>query len=111
MYEYKATVASVYDGDTIRVDIDLGFNIIMRNESIRLYGIDAPEIRGIERPQGLITREKLLTLIPIGSMITIKTIKDTKEKYGRYLGIIINSVGINVNDTLLNENYATPYIE
>ena len=111
MYEYKAIVASIYDGDTIRVDIDLGFSIWMKNESIRLYGLDAPEIRGSERSSGLITRDELIKLIPIGSTITLKTIKDSKEKYGRYLGIIISDTGVNVNDYLLTNQLAIEYIE
>ena len=111
MYEYKAIVASIYDGDTIRVNIDLGFNTWMNNESIRLYGIDAPELRGVERAEGLITRDELIKLIPIGSTITLKTIKDSKEKYGRYLGIILSENGINVNDYLLTNQLANEYSE
>ena len=53
MYEYKAIVKKVYDGDTITVDIDLGFGITFNDKSIRLSGIDTPEIRGEERLEGL----------------------------------------------------------
>ena len=45
MYEYKATIVKVVDGDSIYVDIDLGFDVWIRNQSIRLYGIDTPECR------------------------------------------------------------------
>ena len=51
-YIYKAEVVSVYDGDTITVDIDLGFNVVLRKQKIRLGGINTPEIRGEEREEG-----------------------------------------------------------
>ena len=50
LYTYKARCVSVYDGDSITLDIDLGFNHWMLNQKIRLLGIDTPEIRGPERP-------------------------------------------------------------
>jgi micrococcal nuclease len=81
-YLYNAVVTSIYDGDTIRVNIDLGFNFWKMNETIRLSGIDAPELRGIERPLGLKSKEWLEKKIPIGSKIIIQTEKDKQEKYG-----------------------------
>lgn len=56
LYYYKGTVQSVYDGDTIRVDIDLGLNIVVKNEAVRLSRINAPEVRGEERERGLAAR-------------------------------------------------------
>ena len=107
MYEYRALVRKVYDGDTITVDIDLGFDMILRNQKIRLLGIDTPEVRGVEREQGLISRDALRT--KIGSKwIVIKTQLDKKGKYGRWLGtIFINEE--NVNDWLINEGLAKVY--
>ena len=109
MYTYKAKIVSVYDGDTLRVDIDLGFNIIMRNESIRLYGIDTPELRGDEKVSGYAAKNKLLELIPIGSDVIIQTIKDSKEKYGRYLGIIFVN-GLNINEEMIKTGHAVEYL-
>ena len=88
MYEYRAVVVSVYDGDTIKVDIDLGFGIWKKNETIRLWGIDAPEIRGEEREAGLKARDSLRRLI-LGEDVIIQTEKDEKGKYGRYIGRVI----------------------
>ncbi len=52
-YNYKVKkVVNVYDGDTITVDIDLGFNMVMCNQKLRLYGINTPEVRGEEREEG-----------------------------------------------------------
>tara|TARA_R110002060_G_scaffold49061_2_gene60052 strand:- start:759 stop:1082 length:324 start_codon:yes stop_codon:yes gene_type:complete len=107
LYEYKAQVISVYDGDSITVDIDLGFGIFMKGQKIRLLGIDTPEIRGDERPEGLIARDALRARI-VGQSIIIKTHKDTKGKYGRWLGeVILGSE--NINKWLLTEGYAKPY--
>ena len=110
LYHYKAEVVSVYDGDTIRVIIDLGFGFSNRGSrgkgtSIRLYGINTPEVRGVERPEGLIAKKALLDLIE-GKTVTLRTIKDKTGKYGRYLGIIILEDGTNVNDWLVDNGYA-----
>lgn len=106
LYHYKAKVVSVYDGDTIRVEIDLGFGLKWcgidgKGVSIRLADIDAPEVRGKERESGLITRDFLRNLI-LGKVVTLKTIKDTSEKYGRYLGIILLD-NLNINEHLVTE--------
>ena len=84
MYEYMATVVSVYDGDTIRVDIDLGFGIQMKNQSIRFLGVDTPEVRGEERPDGLVARDFVRDCI-LGQRVMLRTYKDTQGKYGRWL--------------------------
>ncbi|MBD3226063.1 MAG: nuclease [Caldithrix sp.] len=108
-YFYAARVTRVYDGDTCTVDIDLGLYIWVRGETIRLARIDAPEIRGRERPQGLQSRDYLRSLID-NQEVFIQTIKDKKGKYGRYIGEIWveHSAGnwINVSDNMVNEGYA-----
>ena len=108
LYKYSAKVISVYDGDTIRVDIDLGLKTWIKNESIRLHRINAPEVRGIEKALGLKSRDFLSKLI-LKKGIIIQTIKDQKGKYGRYLGEIwleIDGKYLNVNDHLVKEGYA-----
>lgn len=110
MYTYKAFVRSIYDGDTIRVDIDLGFGVILADQSLRLLGIDAPEIRGEERPQGLLSKNFVSERIPVGSYITITTVKDRKEKFGRYLATIFyGQDNTNLNEELINFGYAKIY--
>tara|TARA_B100000131_G_C17637060_1_gene418418 strand:+ start:175 stop:498 length:324 start_codon:yes stop_codon:yes gene_type:complete len=105
MYEYEAIVTSVYDGDTITVDIDLGFDVILKKQKIRLLGIDTPEVRGSERTDGLISRDALRKKI-LGEQVVIKTEK--RGKYGRWLGTIyIEST--NINQWLINEGYAVEY--
>jgi len=108
-YRYKAIVGRVYDGDTITVDIDLGFNIWWREVSLRLYGIDTPEIRGEERESGLLSRQFVLDRLPIGCEVVIETFKDKKEKYGRYLANVFYDGGKNLNLELLQNNLAKKY--
>jgi len=107
MYEYKATVTKVYDGDTITVDFDLGFGIILEKQKIRLLGINTPEVRGSEKPQGIISRDALRQRI-LGNVVTIKTSKDKKGKYGRWLGEVFVE-DENINQWLITEGYAKEY--
>lgn len=114
-YYYNAKVLEVYDGDTVTVDVDFGFSIRMEMR-IRLYGIDTPELRGDERPDGLVSRNYLREMI-LGKDIILETIKDSirifnlaEGKYGRILGII-HFNGLNVNEHLINEGLAKKYGE
>jgi len=107
MYEYSAEVKKVYDGDTITVDFDLGFGITLRKQKIRLLGINTPEVRGESREQGLISRDRLRERI-LGKTVTIKTSKDKKGKYGRWLGEVFIK-DENINQWLLNEGLAVVY--
>ena len=109
LYHYNALVVSVYDGDTCTVDIDLGLNIWTRGEKIRLSRINAPELRKLERPKGLISRDYLRKLI-LDQPIILETIKDKKGKYGRYIGEIWirdkKSKYINISDELVKAGMA-----
>ena len=97
----------VYDGDTVTLDIDLGFNHSMNNQKIRLFGINTPEVRGVEREAGLISKQRVKDLILLKNVILISH-KDKTGKYGRWLGTIIVD-GINVNQLLLDEGLADTY--
>lgn len=110
LYHYKAKVLEVYDADTIRVEINLGFGLTWRGSDnrgveIRLFGINAPEMKGVEKDKGTISRNKLREQL-LNTEITLKTIKDKSEKFGRYLGIILKDDGTNINDWLVNEGLA-----
>ena len=83
MYEYSATVISVYDGDTITVSVDMGFHIT-QTMSVRLARINSPEVRGGSSTEGLEARDYLRSIL-LGKKVTLVTYKDGKEKYGRYL--------------------------
>lgn len=109
---YKATVVRVVDGDTIRIDIDLGFDIVLKNQSVRLYKVDTPESRTTdlkEKAAGLLAKNVVKNFIDQGSKVIIKTSLDTKGKFGRILGTIITEEGTNINEYLINNNYAVEY--
>ena len=115
MYEYRVKkVYKVVDGDTIDVDIDLGFNISFF-QRVRLAGIDTPESRTKdvhEKKLGLEVKEKLSDLLKGASNIVIKTEKpDSTEKYGRILGwLFIDDNKLSVNEILIKEGYAWNYM-
>ncbi len=109
LYHYAAVVKKVYDGDTCTVDIDMGLGCWVHNEKIRLYRINAPEVRGPQRSQGLLSRDFLRSKID-KKKVLLKTVRDKKGKYGRYLGEIWlndeNGGYININDLMVQEGYA-----
>ena len=87
MFEYKCVITKIIDGDTVDVDIDLGFDCWLRKQRIRLYGIDTPESRTRDKQEkryGLAAKRFVLDFIPVGSSAILKT--KQKGKYGRYLG-------------------------
>ena len=114
MYEYRAKVISVYDADTMRVDIDLGFGVWLKNQSLRWLGIDAWEVRGEEREDGLVARDRVRELI-LDKEVILKTYKDSKGKYGRWLAEVYTSSTVllewenSINQQLINEGHAEPY--
>ena len=99
----EGKVVKVYDGDTITVLIDLGFGVTFK-EKVRLYGINTPEIRGKERPDGLISRDRLRERI-LDKDVIIKTLKDKKGKYGRYIAEVYLEEE-NINNWLVSEGLA-----
>ena len=112
MYQYRAKVNRVIDGDSIVLDIDLGFDIWMNNQSIRIYGIDTPEIRTKdldEKSRGLIAKKRVDDLLPVGDVVTINTHKDKGGKFGRILAKITNIDGVDVGAALIEEHLAVPY--
>jgi micrococcal nuclease len=103
-YTYRATITDVYDGDTVTADIDLGLSTWIHGEKLRLNRINAPEIRGAERPAGLVARDWLREKV-LGQSVIVQTIKDRKGKYGRYLAEIWLD-GQNVNDQMVEAGHA-----
>lgn len=109
MHTYRAQVVRVLDGDTIDFDIDLGFSMWIHKERVRLYGIDAPEIkkyRGVtdeEKALGLALKATLELMLPVGAFVTLETHADKKGKFGRYLGVVVLEDGTHLNDWLVEE--------
>ena len=106
-YKIKVTNTNVYDADTLtKTPIDLGFNI-WTVQSLRLKGINAPEVRGKTKEKGLIARDALRELIAYKDDITIMV--HGREKYGRWL-ITLYKDDFNINDWLIQSGYATKYM-
>ena len=121
MYEYRAKLVNVVDGDTVDVDIDLGFGIWMRDERVRIMGIDTPESRTrdtVEKKFGLAAKKRLTELLK--GTITLKTQiakdgEDMKGKFGRILGdfnvyYAPQDRTMPVTDIMMLEGHAVPYM-
>ena len=101
MYEYKAKLVKVVDGDTVDLDVDLGFHMTARIR-FRLARINTPEVRGKEKEAGLLAKAFVLHEL-LNADIVVKTEKT--GKYGRWLGEIFVE-GNNLNDALVKNNHA-----
>ena len=131
MYEYHCKIVKVVDGDTVDVDIDLGFGVWLKKERVRVNGIDTPESRTRDKEEkkfGLISKNRVKQLLPVGSTQILKTEsdrngEDKKGKFGRILGDfvfnkpvsnddkipILEVEGVRLSDVLIDENMAVKY--
>lgn len=112
MYEYKATLIRVVDGDTVWMRVDLGFRMFAELD-FRLYGIDAPERVGIKADpaKAALSKEYIEQLLaPIAGRPQILKIQTFKpDKYGRWLVEIWTEDGRNINDLMVESGHATEY--
>lgn len=119
-YLYKATLVKVVDGDTVDLEVDLGFYIVMERR-FRLLGLNAPEVNSPDpavRAAAAQAKAALVNLISgpsVAGQLRVLSKKDAGDKYGRYLGtlLVVDSTGteiLNVNDALLKGGYAAPYM-
>ena len=107
VHAYNAHVVRVVDGDTIRCDVSLGWGVWLQDQSVRLRGIDAPEMRGDERPAGIASRNALTELLDYRT-VTLRTDGDKRGKYGRM--IVDVWVGqVNANDWMVANGHAEIY--
>ena len=110
MYEYNCKIVRVIDGDSIIIDIDLGFSHFIHNESIRLYGVDTPECRtrdAEEKKAGLLAKKFVEDALHVGGTYTLTT--KEKGKFGRYLGTIYLTDDTSINAALIREHLAVAY--
>ena len=110
MFEYKCKLVRVIDGDTVDIDIDLGFGVWLRKQRIRMYGIDTPESRTRdleEKKYGLAAKEFLKKWTGAGEL-RIKTRKDAKGKFGRILGELW-TFDTNINEIMIERHHAVRY--
>lgn len=116
MYEYRCTVVKIIDGDTVDVDIDLGFGVWMKKQRIRMYGIDTPESRTrdlVEKKYGLAAKEFLTGMLDDKAGITLKTYKDKEGKFGRILGELWRNTDFadqSINEYMIEKHHAVRYM-
>ena len=113
-FKYPAKVERVIDGDTIVVDLSLGLGVILNEQYIRFYGIDAWETRGKERPQGLIAKQYVIDCIASAATVEVEIRPEWgskgKGKYGRWLGVIWLDRE-DLNQELVDQGHAQLYSE
>jgi len=115
MYEYRCKVVKIVDGDTVDVDIDLGFGVWLKKERIRMFGIDTPESRTRdldEKKYGLMAKDYITRLLDDEGGIVLKTHKDAEGKYGRILGELWRTTDFadtSINDLMIKNHHAVSY--
>ena len=118
MYEYRAKIIKVIDGDTVDVDIDLGFGVVLTDERVRMMGIDTPESRTrdkVEKKFGLASKARLKEIL--GKQAILQTQinrngEDMKGKFGRILGdfqVDMDGEDKLATQVLVEEGHAVPY--
>ncbi len=115
MYEYRAQIIKVVDGDTVDCDIELGFGVVLADERVRIMGIDTPESRTrdkVEKVFGLAAKKRLKELL--GKECILKTQiskngEDMKGKFGRILGDFIMDDDRMVTEVMADEGHCVPY--
>ena len=119
MYDYRVDILRVVDGDTVDVDIDLGFGVWLRNERVRMMGIDTPESRTsdkVEKLFGLAAKNRLKSLLGKKAILRTEVVKgeDAKGKFGRILGdfdVYDTDTGTwkGATEILVERGHAVPY--
>ena len=110
MYRYKVNLVKVVDGDTVDVDIDLGFGMSYKKQRVRMVGIDTPESRTrdlVEKKFGKASKKHLKGILEAGD---IELVSHDKGKFGRILGdLFIGSSTFSVNQQMIDEHHAVAY--
>jgi len=112
MYEYNCKIVRIIDGDTVDVNIDLGFAVWLNKQRIRLFGVDTPESRtrdAIEKKFGILAKNFVKGRLPVGSMQILRTrLDDSRGKFGRILGEFVLEE-TTLNQLLIVTNNGVPY--
>lgn len=113
MYEYKCELDRVVDGDTVDVHIDLGFDVWLRSQRIRLYGIDTPESRTtdlVEKHYGLLAKDYVQDFLECKELTLVCEKYSSSGKYGRILGDIkVKGIEKTLCESLLGAHHAVLY--
>mgnify|MGYP001331455253 CR=1 FL=1 len=115
MFEYRCKLVKVVDGDTVDIDIDLGFGVWLNNQRVRLYGIDTPESRTRDKDEkmfGIAAKDFVVNFLDDKDLILKTKVYDAKGKFGRILGEIwrtTNYADKSVNEYLIEKYHAVAY--
>ena len=110
MYEYRCKVLKVVDGDTVDVDIDLGFGMVYKKQRVRMMGIDTPESRTRDLEEKFYGKQSKAHLETILAEGDIQLQSHDKGKFGRILGeLFVGSSTYSVNQQMIDEYHAVPY--
>ena len=110
MYRYKVYVTRVVDGDTVDVDIDLGFGMIYKKQRVRMMGIDTPESRTRDLEEKVDGKASKANLVKILDGKEVQLVSHDKGKFGRILGeLFIGDSVYSINQQMIDEHHAVPY--
>ena len=117
MYEYNSVIRKIVDGDTVDVDIDLGFGVWLKDQRIRINGLDTPECRTSDSEEkifGLAAKNYVIQNLPVGSRQILKTVidedgNDVKGKFGRILGDFVISDKTMLAEQMIVQGYGVAY--
>lgn len=108
MYEYKGIVERVVDGDTLLVNVDLGFDVWVKTR-FRLARINTPEITGVDKAEGLKAKDFVIGLCNNYNN-DVRILSKGKDKYGRYIAEVSlvsnDGTSVNISDLMLERGYA-----
>ena len=111
MYRYKVEVTRVVDGDTVDVDVDLGFGMVYKKQRVRMMGIDTPESRTRNLEEKFYGKASKANLIKILDGKEIQMVSHDKGKFGRILGeLFIGDSKYSINQQQIDEFHAVPYL-
>lgn len=109
MFRYRAKIIRVVDGDTVVAWVDLGFSTYVK-QTLRLFGIDAPEMRGKDKLEGRKATSHLGMLISAHEPTIVQTVRDKTGKYGRYLATLLGGEGlVDINQRMVDDGHAVKY--
>lgn len=110
MYTYSVKVTRIVDGDTVDVDIDLGFGMSYRKQRVRMMGIDTPESRTRNLEEKFYGKASKAHLVEKLKDQKVKLVSHDKGKFGRILGeLFIGDNPVSVNQQMIDEFHAVPY--
>ena len=110
MYRYKVYVTKIVDGDTVDVDIDLGFGMIYKKQRVRMMGIDTPESRTRDLEEKFYGKASKANLKKILNGKDVELVSHDKGKFGRILGeLFVGDSSFSVNQQMIKDCHAVPY--